>query len=98
MAISDIPEFIRENYETHEMRHASAVLKTDFPQEWDDIMTVLNHFRLLKSHIILGGGNKSNVAKALDITFTSLGWAETQFDTRIVVDQNVAHSPTYKVD
>lgn len=98
MSISDVPEFIRENYEIHEWRHATAVLLKDFPNEWADIMAVLNDFRLLKSHITVGGGNKSNVAEALDYGFGLRGWKEKQFDTKILVDEFEHHSPTHKVD
>lgn len=98
MSISDIPSFVRENYEIHEWRHASAILVKDFPNEWNDIMNVLTDFRLLKSHIAIGGGNKSSVAETLDIYFASKGWVETQFDTKIVVDLNEQHTPTHKVD
>jgi hypothetical protein len=98
MSINDIPQFIRDNYEIHEWRHASAVLYKDFPTEWDDIMSILTNFRLLKSHIAVPGGNKSLVAKAIDAAFTARGWVETQFHTSIVVDESTTSSPTHKVD
>ena len=98
MALSDIPPFVAEHYEIHEWRHASAVLATDFPHEWADIMAVLTGFRLRKSHIATGGGNKSNVAAAVDSAFRARGWIEKQFDTKIVVDRGEIHSPTHKVD
>lgn len=37
MGLMLLPEFIRENYEVHEWKHACAILKEDFPQEWQDI-------------------------------------------------------------
>lgn len=98
MALSDIPQFVQDHYEIHEWRHASAVLYKDFPQEWDDIMAVLTAFKLRRSYIDTGGGNKSSVAQFLDRGFTSRGWSETHFDTRIIVDQTESHSPTHKVD
>jgi hypothetical protein len=98
MSINDIPQFVRDNYEIHEWRHASAVLYKDFPNEWDDIMSILTDFRLLRSHIIIPGGRKSLVADAIDVAFTARGWIEKQFHTSIVVDQSTAHSPTHKVD
>jgi hypothetical protein len=98
MAIEDIPEFIRENYEVHEWRHASAVLAKDFPEEWSDLMAVLTNFRLKKSHIIVGGGNKSKVAESIDAEFFVRNWIEKQFDTKIVVDEDETHSPTHQVD
>ena len=61
-------------------------------------MKVLTNFRLLKSHIAIGGGNKSQVAGTLDKAFYALKWRETHFDTKILVDMNTIHSPTHKVD
>jgi hypothetical protein len=62
VALSDFPKFVRKNYEIHEWRHASAVLHTDFLEEWDDIVSVLTKFRLQKSHITVRGGNRSKVS------------------------------------
>lgn len=98
MVIIDMPQFVRENYEIHEWRHASAILYKDFPDEWDDIMTVLGNFRLYKSHITVKGGNKSLVASAIDSAFSERGWSEKQFETKIVVDENEVFSPTHEVD
>lgn len=98
VAISDMPKFIQDHYEIHEWRHASAILYKDFPQEWQDIMEVLQSFRLYKSHVIVGGGNKSLVAELIDNSFRVKGWEEKQFDTRIFIDQNEIYSPTHQVD
>ena len=98
MAVSDLPKFIRTNYSVHEWRHASAVLRTDFPTEWDDIVAVLANFRLLKTHISVGGGGKSRVSASIDSEFTKRGWQERKFETQIRVDQSVIDSPTHKVD
>lgn len=92
------PQLIRNNYELHEWRHATAVLHTDFPAEFADIVDVLTDFRLLRSHIALGGKNKSKVSGSIDDQFYRRGWAEKQFDTRIVVDGRESKSPTHKVD
>jgi Restriction endonuclease BglII len=98
VALSDFPRFIRKNYEVHEWRHASAVLHTDFREEWNDIVAVLAKFRLLKSHITVGGGGRSKVSASIDRAFTERGWRERKFATQIRVDQNVYDSPTHKVD
>ena len=98
MALSDFPKFIRTNYAIHEWRHASAVLRTDFRKEWDDIVAVLTSFRLCKSHITVGGGGKSKVSGSIDTAFTARGWRERKFDTQIRVDTTVIDSPTHKVD
>ncbi len=98
MAIEDIPEFIRENYQIQEWRHASAVLANDFPNEWNDIIDVLTSFRLLKSEVIRMGGNKSLIADRFDNMFRDLGWLEKSFATGIIVDDLERDSPTHKVD
>lgn len=98
MALSDFPRFIRKNYEIHEWRHASAVLRTDFLEEWEDIVAVLTKFRVKKSHITVGGGGRSKVSASIDHAFTQRGWRERKFATQIRVDQNVFDSPTHKVD
>ena len=98
MSIEFLPQFIRDHYEIHEWRHACAILKADFHSEFEDICTVLNQFRLLKSHIAVGGGRKSKVAEAIDGELYRKGWRETNFDTKITVDGRDMESPTHAVD
>lgn len=98
MALRDFPSFLRKNYDIHEWHHASAVLRTDFREEWDDIVAVLTEFRVRKSHIVVGGGGRSQVSASIDRAFTARGWQERKFATQIRVDQSVYDSPTQKVD
>lgn len=98
MALETLPEFILENYEVHEWRHACAVLGTDFPAEWNDLCTVLQDFRLCKSHIIVGGKGRSKVSMSLDTPFYQLGWLQKKFSTQIKVDDDIRDSPTHSVD
>lgn len=98
MALDDLPEAIRVNYECHERRHAIAILKHDFPQEFADICDVLSRFRLKKSWITVGGGQKSEVAQWIDSEMKSLGWMPKNFDTTIIVDEEKRKSPTHEID
>lgn len=98
MTFDDFPQFIREYYEIHEWRHASAILVKDFLQEWQDLVTVLSSFRLHKSFIATPGGSKSKVALALDNAFYARGWIEKSFDINIVVDNQPNESPTHSID
>ena len=98
MTTTDLPAFIRENYEIHEWRHACAILRADFAQEYKDICDVLTRFRLLKSHIAIGGGRKSKVSEWIDSELSKNGWVEKSFQTSITVDDNVMKSPTHAVD
>ncbi|HTS17462.1 MAG TPA: BglII/BstYI family type II restriction endonuclease [Verrucomicrobiae bacterium] len=98
MPVSLFPKNIRESYEIHEWRHATSILKQDFPQEFTDIVSVLSRFRLQKSWITVGGGRKSKVSEWIDGELTKLGWVAKSFDTKITVDADTYESPTHEVD
>ena len=70
-----LPKFIRENYEVHEWKHACAILKQDFPSEWNDIVDTLTNFRFYKSWLE-PGGNKSPISKGIDSYLYARGWVE----------------------
>jgi hypothetical protein len=93
-----VPEEIRGSYEVHEWKHACAILASDFPEEWNDILALLRQFRLLKSWIIEPGKNKSKVAAFIDDFLGHRGWIEKDFATSVHVDDRVMDSPTHKVD
>ena len=98
MDINSVPEFIRENYEIREWRHAVAILRSDFVSEWNDVLSVLSHFRLHRSEILKPGGRKSAVAARIDAALTARDWRERCFATKIVIDETEIESPTHKVD
>jgi hypothetical protein len=90
--------FVRANYEMHDWRHAIAVLSSDFPNEWSEILEFLSGFRLRRSHILQPGGSKSLVAGALDGDLIQRGWACRSFATKIRVDDQEHDAPTHAVD
>lgn len=99
MTVDDlIPEDIRKAYEIKEWKHACAILAADFPEQWQDILDVLSAFRLLRSHVVVGGGRKSLIAQSLDEQFYKRGWVEKNFDTAVTVDKVEMRSPTHDVD
>lgn len=98
MGVDLLPDFIRENYEIHDYKHATSVLYHDFRNEWKDVIEVLTAFRLRKSWIIVGGGRKSLVAEAIDSKLLQRGWVEKEFDISIKVDNELSETPTHKVD
>jgi hypothetical protein len=98
MLPSRLPAFISDNYDCHEWKHASAILTQDFPAEWQDILDLLTGFRLRKSWIVAGGGNKTRLAAHIDGFLAARGWVEKQFQTAIEVDGIRADSPTHKID
>jgi hypothetical protein len=98
MLLDRLPPFIAANYDCHEWKHASAILCQDFPSEWRDLLDLLVGFRLRRSWISTGGGNKSRLAAHVDGFLAARGWKETQFRTAIEVDDTRLDSPTHKVD
>ena len=98
MGIELLSQAILDYYEVHEWKHASAILAQDFSEEWSDITSLLEQFRLCKSWIIVGGGRKSEVSSAIDHYLYERGWIEKSFSTSVTVDERVMDSPTHKVD
>jgi hypothetical protein len=81
-----------------EYRHACAILKIDFPNEWSDLLYVLGQFRLMRSSIAQPGGRKSPIAISINGLFAEKGWREKTFDVKIIVDQAQHDTPTHSVD
>lgn len=98
MGIELLPKQIIDTYEVHEWKHESAILKGDFPNEWDDLVNLLVNFKLCKSWVFEGGGRKSKVATAIDKFLYNKQWVEKKFETSVKADQFILESPTHKVD
>jgi hypothetical protein len=84
MSIDLLPESIRDKYEVHEWRHACAILHNDFPDEWKDMMDLLDQFLLCQSWITVGGRRRSKIAEAIDAFLHGRGWVEKEFLTFVM--------------
>lgn len=93
-----IPGDICERFHVKEWRNATGVLSTACPDEWQEVQDVLRDFRLLKSEILVGGGNRSLISQRIDEALYSKGWQEKSFATSITVDESTTDSPTHAVD
>ena len=93
-----VPDDLQQRYHVKEWRNAAGVLSTACPDEWQDIQDVLRGFRLLKSEVLVGGGNRSLISQRIDGAFYAKGWQEKGFATSITVDQTKFDSPTHAVD
>ncbi len=89
---------MRESYKVAEWKHATAVLATDFPTEWRQLVAVLTKFRLLRSEIVARGGGLSKISQRINSAFRSKGWKERSFNTKIVTGETELAAPTHKVD
>ena len=93
-----VPPDLQERFHVKEWRNAAGVLSTACPTEWQDVQNVLREFRLLKSEVSVGGGNRSLVSQRIDEALYAKGWEEKGFATSITVDETEFASPTHAVD
>ncbi|GAA4650696.1 hypothetical protein GCM10023116_29790 [Kistimonas scapharcae] len=98
MSTELLPAGIRDKYEIHERKHACAILRHDFPNEWRDIIDVLTAFELRKSYITTPGGRKSQVSEFIDGFLYDREWEEKHFGIKIVADGLEMDSPTHDID
>jgi hypothetical protein len=93
-----IPADLLELYHVKEWRNATGILFTACENEWADVVQVLRNFRLLKSEVRVGGGNRSLISRRIDEALYVKGWVEKSFNTSIIVDKAQIDSPTHAVD
>lgn len=93
-----IPNTLKPRYTFDDRGHAVAILAHDFPQEFKDICDCLEAFVLRKSHIMAGGGEKSEVSKGIDAFLNQRGWREKSFNIEIRVDGTPIPIPTHHID
>ncbi|GAB1483698.1 hypothetical protein MASR2M78_25140 [Treponema sp.] len=98
MPLSDFSESVRSRFEIKEWKHSIAILKNDFPEEWKDLVELLEEFELRRSWITTPGGRKSQIAEWIDQFMCDRGWVEKQFLTSVTVDDVQLKSPTHKID
>jgi restriction endonuclease BglII len=79
-----IPQAILDRFEWAEVRNAAAVLKSTNPDEFQDLIEVLDAFQLEPLDILFPGGQKSRLAARVDLQFRQKGWREGQHDTTVV--------------
>jgi hypothetical protein len=93
-----IPEDLRALYHVKEWRNATGVLATACSEEWEEVQEVLRQFRLMKSEVLVGGGNRSLISRRIDEALYARGWQEKSFQTSILVDAARIDTPTHAVD
>jgi hypothetical protein len=98
LGIELLPQEVRDTYQIEERHHACAILSSDFPEEWNDLIEVLQEFVLRKSDVTAKGKNKSPIAKAIDQLFFDRDWVEKDFNINITADGVSTLAPTHSVD
>jgi hypothetical protein len=91
-------ENINRKYDIYEFRHAATLLKYDFPDEYEQLVELLEAFEISFEDVLNPGGGKSPIAKRFDSKLYSIGWEEKQWDINITIDGVDHPSPTHQVD
>ena len=91
-------DFISNNFEIHEYGNASAILRHDYPNEFQDIQSSLNNFTLNKSHLVVSGGGKSKIPTMIESPLLGNGWSEKNFNISIKLDGEERKIETHKID
>src|SRR3990170_3625914 len=88
MALDLLPTKVRAKYRIDEREHAIAILKGDFPEQYQDILDVLDAFWLKRSYIMEPGGGRSPVSYVID------GFLSGIIPTRATGTSNAKHKHT----
>jgi len=70
----------RDHWAFMETNSASAVMKAVCPDEWADIVGVLETYRLDPRVWLKAGGNRGDIAEQIDREFSRRGWREARLD------------------
>ena len=75
-----LPADARNHWAFMETNSAAAIMKAVCPDEWGDIVTVLQAYRLDPRYWLKAGGNRGDIAAQIDELFHQRGWRETRLD------------------
>ena len=75
-----LPPALLDRYEFREVREAAAICHGTNPQEWRDVIEILESFALIDADITEPGKNEGRVAKRLNEAFRERGWREGRHD------------------
>jgi len=98
MSIELIPKDLRARFRFDERGHATAILKSDFTREFNEILDALRAFTLRRSDILTPGGGLSPIPIAIDGFLGKVGWSPKSFDIKITIDGHPVPIPTHKID
>ena len=90
--------YISNNFDIHEYGNASAILKYDHPNEYNDIISSLNNFTLNKSHLVVSGGGRSKIPPMIEDPLLKNDWVEKNFNINISLDGEQRKIETHKID
>ena len=79
------PRAVLEKFEIHSYRNASTILAQNFPEQFAQIVQVLEIFEVDTTMIRSPGGSKGLVAKYVESLFAGTDWRETRISADLHV-------------
>lgn len=79
-----VPKPLQDRYRFVETRNAATTFQAGHPQEFEEVMRILDAFTFDLDRIIRGGGSKHLIPLELDEAFRELGWREARYDQELV--------------
>lgn len=83
-----MPDAFVNLYEIKSFRNAANLLLSAHKDVFEELVSVLSEFEIKMNDILVGGGNKSNVAKNLEAILHPLGWNETRISGDLLVKKS----------
>lgn len=93
-----IPADVLQLYEVHDFKHAAAILSTDFPEEFSELLWALRQFRFTDEMVRKAGGNESEFPKAFSAILRPKSWEEKKLTAKLVVSEETAKSKKKTVE
>jgi hypothetical protein len=78
-----LPQSVLDRYEFAEVRNAAGILAATNEDAFNEMVDVLDNFRLLTTDLVNPGGSESELAARLNLAFRSQGWREARVDTHM---------------
>lgn len=88
------PDGFFDLYEVYSYRNAAQILVTTCSDDFNELTNTLMQFRISPEDIIVGGGNKSKIAKGVEDLFHPLGWRETRVTADLLINRITYTDPT----
>lgn len=76
-----LPDEVKSRYLFAETRNAAAVFSASNPKEFNELVDVLNEFKVYDADLLIPGGNRGQIPTRLDAHFERLGWAAVRINT-----------------
>lgn len=78
-----IPSDLIDLYEIHDFKHAAAILRTEFHEEFEEICNALRAFKFSKEDLIESGGSESHIPKTFNDLLHPLNWNEKNLEAEL---------------